>query len=291
MNDMLLVSTDWLARHLDDPQVRIVDIRGHVISANSPDDDFRGHYESYVQSHIPNAVFMDWVAHLSDDRDHLRVAPAGQFARVMGDLGIGPDTLVIAYDNAGNALAARLWWALNYYGHSRVAVLDGGWRKWLAEERPMSDEMPLVEATEFTAQTNGTLRRHGDDILHLLNSTARIVDLRAPDEYEGETSLARQRGHIPGAVNLPANRFTTENGTLHKPATLRQLFAEVGIDGSEPEVIFYSNVGVDACLGLLGFAVAGFEHGSLYDESWQEWGNDERKPVEGGTGAPSPASV
>lgn len=132
----LLVTTDWLADHLNEAQVRVIDIRGHVLPASAPKPHYFNHRADYDVSHLPGAVFIDWVLEITDPVDprHAQIAPPDRFAAVMRQAGISGDTQVIAYDDAQGMFAARLWWALNYYGHSRVAILDGGWQKWLTEE-------------------------------------------------------------------------------------------------------------------------------------------------------------
>jgi thiosulfate/3-mercaptopyruvate sulfurtransferase len=276
----LLVSTDWLEEHLSESDLRIVDIRGHVITPNDATTQNRSHYPAYLQSHIPGAVFIDWIEHLCDDPNHLRVAEPQAFARLMSDIGVDESTLVVAYDDTNGRLAARLWWALHYYGHTKAAILDGGWNKWHAEDRATSTKAPQIGARKFTPRVNEALRRQGDEVLHMLNSARIILDMRSPEEFSGEATLARLAGHIPGAVNLPITALIREDGTLHSPDELRQRFAQVDINGAEEEVVAYSNVGVDSSLGVFALRVAGFEHGSNYDTSWQEWGNDEQKPIE-----------
>lgn len=275
-----LVSTQWLEDHLDEPNLRIVDIRGKALTPDKREASYLHHYGDYTEGHIPGAVFVNWVEDITDDPQHKRIAPPGKFAHAMGKLGITNEHFVVVYDDASNALSARLWWALHYYGHTQVAVLDGGWYKWLAEARPVTAEMPEIEWSEFTAQPHDELLTQGDDIVQLLSSTARIVDMRLPDEYNGQISLTRLRGHIPGAASLPVNRLMNNDNTLLSPEQLRERLAEATVDKSAPKVIFYGNVGVVACLGLLAMRVAGLTNpASIYDASWQEWGNDERKPV------------
>ncbi|NDJ85152.1 MAG: sulfurtransferase [Chloroflexi bacterium] len=287
-----LVSTQWLEDQLNDPKLRIIDIRGKSLAPvemlspqerSTAEDPSRvlNHYEDYVQQHIPGAVFVNWAEDITDDPQHKRIAPPDAFASTMGKLGITNEHFVVVYDDASNTLASRMWWSLNYYGHSQVAVLDGGWRKWHSEGRSITAEMPRISPTNFEPKPDPSLLRQGDDIVHLLNETTRLVDMRLPEEYNGETSLARLRGHIPGAVNIPVNSLVQEDSTLLPPDQLRQRFAEKSIDDATPEVIFYGNVGVVSCLGILGIRIAGLSaHASNYDASWQEWGNDERKPVE-----------
>jgi thiosulfate/3-mercaptopyruvate sulfurtransferase len=138
MSENLLVTTGWLQDHLTDPNLRIVDIRGHVIPASEPLPHYFNHLDDYNKSHIPGAVFVDWVHEITDPADprHAQIAPPERFSAAMSRAGIGSATFVVTYDDASGMFAARLWWALNYYGHHNVAVLDGGWNKWIAESRP-----------------------------------------------------------------------------------------------------------------------------------------------------------
>lgn len=276
---MNLVSTTWLANHLGDPDLRIVDIRGKILSPVERSSEILHHYADYTQRHIPGAVFVNWVEDITDDPDHKRVAPLPKYANAIGKLGIANNHTVVAYDDASNTLAARLWWTLNYYGHTKVGVLDGGWQKWLDENRPTTSDIPQIDPSSFTGQPQGDLRREGDDVLKLLGGTTRIVDMRLPAEYQGQITLARFAGHIPGAQSLPVNTLLDGDNRLMPPEELRERLAAVGVDESAPEVIFYSNVGVASCLGMLAMRVAGLSmRASNYDASWQEWGNDERKP-------------
>jgi thiosulfate/3-mercaptopyruvate sulfurtransferase len=276
----LLVSTDWLERHLHDPNLRIIDVRGHITLASGISWNYLNHYEDYVQGHIPGAVFIDWVDEINNDPQHMQVVEPTKFANAMGRAGITPDTFVVVYDDLNGGIAARLWWALNYYGHEKVAVLDGGWNKWIGEERPNKIEMPSFTQTDFHAAPNEALRRKGHEVLAQLNSTTRLVDVRPRDEYTGETIRARQAGHIPGAINLPATDLVAADGTLHQPDNLNNICRQAGIGEADPDFIVYSNVGVEACLGMLALRATGRLNISIYDGSWQEWGNDPEKPVE-----------
>ncbi len=281
-SDHLLVSTAWLGDHLADPDLRIVDICGHVIPASEPLPHYFNHHDDYLKSHISGAVFVDWVHEITDPDDprHAKIAKPERYAAVMSRLGIGPDTFVIAYDDAAGMFAARLWWSLRYYGHKRVAVLDGGWNKWIAEGHPTSAALPDIQPACFVAQPNPSIYRNADQVLAQLNTDTRLLDVRTPDEFAGKSSRAKRKGHLPGAVNEPRNALVAPDGTMLPPAQLREKFAEVGIDDSTPEVIVYCNGGVSASYGLLAMQVAGFDNGAVYDGSWKDWGNDESKPIE-----------
>jgi thiosulfate/3-mercaptopyruvate sulfurtransferase len=277
-----LVTTEWLQAHLGDDNLRIVDIRGHVIPPTEPLPHYFNHYEDYVKSHIPGAVFVDWVHEITDPADprHARIAPPERFAEVMSRCGIGDESFVVAYDDAAGMFAARLWWALNYYGHPSVAVLDGGWNKWIAEGRPITAALPTIAPAIFTPRPQPEWIRTGDQVMARLHSSTRLVDVRSPQEFSGEWSRAKRAGHIPGAVNVPRQSLVAPDGTLLPPEALRARFAEAGIDESAPEIVTYCNAGVSASFGLLALRVAGFDNSANYDGSWKEWGNDDRRPIE-----------
>jgi thiosulfate/3-mercaptopyruvate sulfurtransferase len=282
MPDSPLVTTEWLAQHLNDTNLRIVDIRGHIIPASEPPPHYFNHQADYVQSHIPGALFVDWVHEITDPADprHAQIAPPERFAAVMSRLGIRPETFVVAYDDADGMFAARLWWALKYYGHPRVAVLDGGWKKWTAEGRPITANVPAIAPAQFIAHPDPVIYRSGDQVASTLDTATRLVDLRSPEEFTGKSSRASRKGHIPGAVNVPRPAFVASDGTLLPPDALRQKFAAVGVDDSVPEIITYCNAGVSASFGLLALHVAGFKNAAVYDGSWKDWGNDEGRGIE-----------
>lgn len=280
--DSLIVSTDWLAEHLDDPNLRIVDIRGHVISASEPPPHYFNHRADYMQAHIPGAVFVDWVHEITNPADprHAQIAPPERYAEVMRRIGIGPDTCVVAYDDASGMFAARLWWSLNYYGHDKVAVLDGGWPKWTAEGRPTTAEVPQIAPSQFVARPNPALYRSGDQVQAALGSDTVLLDVRTPDEFAGKAARAVRKGHIPGAVNQQRGNLVAGDGTVLPPEVLRERLNAVGIDTHTPEVVVYCNGGVSASYGLLALRVAGITRAAVYDGSWKDWGNDPNRPIE-----------
>lgn len=276
-----LVSTAWLAEHLADRHLRIIDIRGHVIPASEPPPHYFNHQADYEQSHIPGALFVDWVHEITDPDSvkHAQIAKPERYAAVMRRLGIDDQTFVVVYDDAQGMFAARLWWSLNYYGHEQVAILDGGWVKWLAEGRPTSADIPQVTPTHFTARPNPNWKRSAEQVLEKLNSDTQLIDVRSPQEFAGQSARARRKGHIPGAVNLPRPQLVAADQTLLPPDQLRAQFAAVGVDENTPEIITYCNGGVSASYGLLALKVAGLD-GAVYDGSWKEWGNDDSTPIE-----------
>jgi thiosulfate/3-mercaptopyruvate sulfurtransferase len=280
MTEQLLVTTAWLAEHLHDEHLRIVDIRGRVLPPTEPLPHYYAHRDQYDASHIPGAVFVDWTEDIVEPGSHAYdVANPTRYAAVMARLGIGDDTLVVAYDDAGGMFAARLWWSLNYYGHSLVAVLDGGWQKWLAENRPVTAEKPEIHPAIFTPKMNAQWNKNADEVLNRAEST-QLVDVRTIEEFTGKASRAKRSGHIPGAVNVPRSNLLSPDGTLLAPEQLKLKFADTGIQLDAPETILYCNGGVSASYGLLALKVLGVKNASVYDGSWKDWGNDDSKPIE-----------
>jgi thiosulfate/3-mercaptopyruvate sulfurtransferase len=278
----LLVSTAWLADHLDDPTVRVVDIRGHVLPASEPPPHYFNHYEDYLRAHIPGAAFVDWVHEITDpaDPNHARIAPPERYAAVMARIGVTDETHVIAYDDADGMFAARLWWSLQYYGHDRVSVLNGGWNRWIAEGRPTTDVIPTFPPATFTPRPRPELIRTGEQVLNRLGAEQILIDVRTPDEFLGRASRVRRAGHIPTARNLPRATLVGVDGLIPAPAALREQFTSAGVPDKGDDVVFYCNAGVSASYGLLLYRAAGFSGGAVYDGSWKDWGSDESKPIE-----------
>lgn len=282
MTQNLLVSTDWLAAHLTDDNIRIIDIRGHVLPADKPIPHYFNHRADYEVAHIPGAVFIDWVEQITDPDDprHAQIAKPERYSAVMSQAGIDENTFVVAYDDAGGMFAARLWWSLNYYGHTQAAVLDGGWNKWVTENRATTAEATQPAPKQFVANANPSIYRTAAEVEATLGSTTKLMDVRTPEEFRGEYARAKRAGHIPGAVNQPRGGLLNADGTMLPPEQLRLKLGTIGIDASTPEVIVYCNGGVSASFGLLAMRVAGLENGAVYDGSWKDWGNDEQKPIE-----------
>ena len=273
-----LVTTTWLAAHLSDDNIRIVDIRGRVIPASEPPPHYFSHRENYEESHIPGAVFVDWTSDIVEpDSPTYDVANPERYARLMSNLGIGNDTMVIAYDDANGMFAARLWWTLNYYGHSQVAVLDGGWQKWLVQGHPTDNNVPQFETATFMPEPDNRFLATRTDIE---NSKAQLLDVRSPAEFSGTSSRAQRKGHIPGAVNMPRKTLLSADGTLKSAEELRKMFADTGITEDSSDVVAYCNSGVSASFGLLALRAAGIQSGRVYDSSWKEWGNNPDTPIE-----------
>jgi thiosulfate/3-mercaptopyruvate sulfurtransferase len=279
-----LVTTDWLFDHLHDANVRIIDIRGHVAPPTDPLPHYFNHLADYDISHIPGAVFVDWVREITDpdDPQHAQIAKPNRYAAAMSRAGIDADMFVVAYDDAQGMFAARLWWSLNYYGHANVAVLDGGWQKWLAEGKPVTSAAPAISPTQFVPKVQADWKRTAaqvtQDLPKFLGREKLLLDARSPAEFAGQASRAKRAGHIPGASNLPRNTLHNADGTLLSAEQLRAKFEALGVSEGT-EVVTYCNGGVSASYALLALRVAGFAHSANYDGSWKEWGNDEAKPL------------
>lgn len=275
-----LVSTDWLEEHLLEPAVRVVDIRGYVKTVDAGAGDgkqnstYVGAKDEYDQAHIPGAVFVDWTADITDPDNPVpaQIALPERFKFAMEDRGIGDATDVVVVDHAGGHFATRLWWALNYYGHSAVAVLDGGMNKWLAEGRPVTDEVLPVAEASFTPDANSPARYEADEVLDAIsNPEVIIVDARDANQYAGEVYRGSRRGHIPSAINLSAKTLFNPDGTWKSDDELREVVAAAGISGDQ-KVVAYCNGGVTATAVLFALDRVGHKNSANYDGSWNEWG-------------------
>ncbi|HET8647893.1 MAG TPA: sulfurtransferase [Vicinamibacteria bacterium] len=276
-----LVSTEWLAARLADPDLRVVDVRWYL-------DPSRRGRDAYAAGHIPGALFLDVEADLSapggargGPRGRHPWPPEEQVARVMGAAGIDAGTTVVAYDDLSGATAARLWYLLRAHGHERAAVLDGGIRKWTAEGRPLDTAVPPVEPRVFAARLEpGFLVPKAE--LAAAHRERLVLDARAPERYRGETEPIDPRaGPLPGARNAFFAGNLTSGGVpvFRAPEELRARYAALGAQERVPVV--YCGSGVTACHDLLALHLAGLR-GQLYPGSWSEWSSDPGLPLETG---------
>ncbi len=283
-----LVETSWLAEHLYDPHVRIVDMRGYVRTVEHDgvqDAHYVGAREEYEEEHIPGALYIDWTSDIVDlDASvEAQVAPAERFAALMRQLGIGDQHLVVAYDShPASQFATRLWWALRYYGHDEVVVLNGGLNKWERENLPLTNEISSYPATIFTPVVQPYLRATAADVLATLNRKGvTLVDARDRGQYTGAVVRGRgRRGHIPGAISLPREELIdSATGTFRSNENLTQIFDDNGVKPEE-QIVAYCNGGVAATTVLFSLAMLDYPNITNYDGSWNEWGERQDLPTE-----------
>jgi thiosulfate/3-mercaptopyruvate sulfurtransferase len=263
----LLVETAWLADHLADPSIRIVDLRP------------RG----YAEGHIPGAVWLDNNAIRIANRAPDFLPTRAEFEALMSRLGISNTTRVVAYDERGGIYAARLWWILNYYGHANVALLDGGWVKWTAESRATDAATPRVPAATFVAKA-GTVRvATADEVRSAINkSGTKLVDARTQGEIDGKDLRGIKRaGYIESSIPVYwEDALDPVTKAFKSAADIQKLYRDRGIQPGD-HVITYCQVGMRASHDLFALALIGHDLTKLanYYGSWEEWGNREDTPI------------
>jgi thiosulfate/3-mercaptopyruvate sulfurtransferase len=263
------------------PDIRVVDgsFKMPDITPTAEDD--------YRKQHVPGAVFFDINAVADHDNTLPHMLPSPEkFAADMERLGIGSDQRVIVYDSAGLMSAARIWWMLRVFGHTDVAILDGGLPKWLAEGRAVDARIPTPAPHRFAANFNGELVRDKARLrANLASRQEQVLDARAAPRFAGsvaESWPGRRSGHIPGSVNLPFDRLIDPAAKTLLPAeTLRGLFESAGIDLARP-VVTSCGSGVTACALAFGLHLLGHPAVTVYDGSWAEWGLPGDTPIETG---------
>ncbi len=265
-----LVSTSWLAAHLRDPDLRILDASWHMPGSGR---DAKAEYEA---AHIPGARFFD-IDEISDHRSDLphMVPPVDKFMSRMRAMGVGDGHQIVIYDSTGIFSAPRVWWLFRLMGKKDVAVLDGGLPKWQAESQPLEDLPPVIRDRHMTVSRQNLLVR---DVTQVARASKlgdhEIIDARAPTRFDGSADEPRanlRAGHIPGSKNLFYKTLLNEDGTMRGPDALRKAFEAANVDLSKPAITTCGS-GITAAILSLALARIGKEDHALYDGSWTEWG-------------------
>jgi thiosulfate/3-mercaptopyruvate sulfurtransferase len=266
-----LVSTKWLADHLHDKKVKVLDASFKLPGVTPlPKED-------YERAHIPHAVFfdVDAVADHSSPLPHM-FPNAEQFGRDIGTLGISNADTVVVYDSGGWVAAPRAWWMFLAFGHDKVRVLDGGLKKWIAEGHPVQGGNVMIKPATFKAKFDARRVRSIEQMTANLASRAeQVLDARAKERFEGSAAEPRpglRSGHIPGSLNLPYGQLIdTATGTMRPLEDLRAAFSSLGVDLKKP-ITTSCGSGVSAAVLTLALYRLGVENPALYDGSWSEWG-------------------
>lgn len=275
-----LVETDWLHQHLLEPQLRVLDCT--VFLQIDPDTGER-HVETgraeWEQAHIPGSAFADILNDLSETENPqfpMQMPTPEKFADSMGKLGVGDDTAVVLYDSRGNMWAARVWWMLRAFGFDNAGVLNGGWTKWVAEDRPVTSEPVEITPATFTPKPRPELIASKDDVLQEINQGGScVLNALSADDY--------QSARIPSSVNVPAMGGVVDPETqqYRPPDVLRELFADAGATDRE-HVITYCGGGIAASSAAFALHLIGKDNVAVYDGSMAEWTSDPDLPLERG---------
>jgi thiosulfate/3-mercaptopyruvate sulfurtransferase len=276
VNDVL-VETEWVAEHLDDDSVRIVEVDENPAL--------------YAEGHIPGAIGFDWKADLQDQVER-NFLGREDFAALMGSRGISNEHTVVLYGDRNNWFAAYTYWYFLYYGHEKVKLVNGPREKWIAEGRETSTEEPAYPAASFVAEAgNDEIRAYRDQVTAALGNGTNLVDVRSPQEFSGELIAmtgyeqegAQRGGHIPGAISVPWAQAVNEDGTFKSADELRDLYTSKGVLEGEEPVISYCRIGErSAHTWFVLHELLGQEDVRNYDGSWTEWGNLVGAPIEKG---------
>ena len=270
----VLVETDWVAQHLDDDSIRIVEVDENPAL--------------YAEAHIPGAIGFDWKQDLQDQvrRDFLT---PDDFGRLMGSRGISNDHTVVLYGDRNNWFAAYTYWYFLYYGHDKVKLMNGPREKWIAEGRETTAEVPSHPEASFQAKPGDeAIRARRAEVLEALEKGTTLVDVRSPQEYSGELIAmagyeqegAQRSGHIPGAISVPWAQAVNEDGTFKSADELRDLYSSKDVIDGRP-VIAYCRIGErSAHTWFVLHELLGHDAVENYDGSWTEWGNLVNVPIE-----------
>jgi thiosulfate/3-mercaptopyruvate sulfurtransferase len=270
-----LVSTEWLAAHLND--VRVVDASWYM-----PNDKRDPHAE-FEAAHIPGAVHfdIDAIADRSTDLPHM-MPSAEAFAKAVGALGIGNGDTVVVYDGSGIFSAPRVWWMFKAMGHDQVKVLDGGFPKWRREMHHIETGAVRPALQIFRASLRPAIMRDFDDVMNIVKDhSAQIADARSPGRFTGSEAEPRagvRGGHMPGAANVHFRTLLTTEGTFRPQAQLREVFESANVDTQKP-IVTSCGTGVTAAILMLALDEIGAKDTALYDGSWTEWGARTEAPV------------
>jgi thiosulfate/3-mercaptopyruvate sulfurtransferase len=276
----VLVETDWVAAHLEDPKVRIVESDEDILL--------------YDQGHIPGAVMIDWVGDLNDRvrRDYLDRAG---FERLCAEKGIGNDTTVVFYGDKNNWWATYAFWVFQLFGHTNARIMNGGRKKWIDEGRPLDKQTPHYPKAAYRAQErdDNKIRAYRDQVLQHVQTQQPLVDVRSAPEYSGEllhmeaypNEGALRGGHIPGAKNVPWGKAVKDDGTFKAPDELRQLYEQENGLKPDQDIIAYCRIGERSSHTWFVLTyLLGYPKVRNYDGSWTEWGNLVGVPIEKGSG-------
>jgi len=271
----VLVETEWLEQHLDDENLRIVEVDENPAL--------------YADAHIPGAIGFDWRKDLQDQVRRDFLGPEA-FGELFGSRGISDEHTVVLYGDRSNWFAAYTYWYLKYYGHEDVKLLNGPREKWIGEDRATTAEIPSFEPQSFIAQPGDqAIRAYRDEVLASLERDVNLVDVRSPQEFSGELISmagyeqegAQRGGHIPGAASVPWAQAVTEDGTFKPADELRDLYTGKGVINGETPIIAYCRIGErSAHTWFVLHELLGIGDVKNYDGSWTEWGNLVGVPVE-----------
>ena len=262
-----LVETDWVAAHAGDANVRVVDMRSAATA--------------YPGGHVPGAVYLSPVAIRVADRPPTFLPTPQEFEALMAKLGIGDATRVVVYDERGGIYAARLWWILNYFGHPNVALMNGGWVKWTAEQRAMEQAAPMPAAARFTARPQPRWVATATDVVSAIDKPGvKIVDARTAAEIEGKDLRGIKRGgFIESSVPVYWEDLLDPQAKTFKSADeIRKIFEGRGVLPSQ-KVIAYCQVGMRASVDLFALNLIGYSNLRNYYGAWEEWGNRDDLPI------------
>ena len=263
----LLAEPEWLAEHLGDTNVRVIDCAS---------------LDAYRRAHIRGAVGLPVHFYIKDPGDETFVMPAGQFADLMGRLGVGDGTTVVAYDDNNSLVAARLWWVLNYYGHTNARVLNGGWHRWLSEGRPITTHASHAQPATFTPRVREEIICRVEDLKTIVEKgDAQILDVRSIEEWRGENDRGnKRRGHVPGAKHLEWLNFISKDDrrVFLPPDELSAMLEGAGVKPGQPTVT-YCQGGIRAANAFFVLRLLGYDGVRNYDGSMREWANREDTPL------------